>query len=68
MPAHRAWYNEYMKDDQFDKLFKYIEERFDSVAHELSEIRGDIRMLMNTPDDIAKRLDVTESEQVARDA
>lgn len=42
-----TWYNNYMSEDQFTKLFKYVEEmrsemneRFDSVDKETGDIRG----------------------------
>lgn len=58
-----------MNDDQFTKLFKYIEEfrtevntRFDETAS-----RDSMDRLVNILDGFLKRLDDNETEQSARD-
>lgn len=63
-------YNSIMNDDQFTKLFKYVEQRFDSVETKLDakSDKADIQQLMNTIDAFIKRLDDAEIEQVSRDA
>lgn len=57
-----------MSDDQFTKLFKYIEEfrhetnaRFDSLESEVASLRS-------IPDQVASRFYHIETEQVARNA
>ncbi len=57
-----------MNDDQFTKLFKYIEEFRGDMTSELAEVRDDIRGLRDAPDVVAKRLDGSDVKQVARDA
>lgn len=57
-----------MSDDQFTKLFRYIEEFRGDMTSELAEIRNDIRGLRDAPDVVAKRLDDGDVEQAARDA
>ena len=59
-----------MSDDQFIKLFKYIEDfrsevnqRFDETAS-----KSALENLTNTIDAFVKRLDNTEVEQASRDA
>jgi GH18 family chitinase len=63
-------YNKGMSDNQFTKLFKYVEEfrsevntRFDGTASQVSLDR-----LTNTIYGFVKRLDDQEIEQVARDS
>ena len=59
-----------MNDDQFTKLFKYVEKRFDGVEEKLDSKsdKADIHQLMDTIDAFIKRLDDSEIEQVSRDA
>lgn len=59
-----------MSEDEFTKLFKYIEEfrsevnrRFDNTAS-----KSNMDHLVNTLDTFLKRLDANETEQLARDA
>lgn len=56
-----------MNDDQFTKLFKYIEDFRGEVAGEFVEVKTEIRNLKDAPDVIASRLDSEEAEQAARD-
>lgn len=57
-----------MNDDQFSKLFKYMEQRFDAIDRRFDMVDERIMHLVSTLDAFAKRLDDTEIEQVARDA
>lgn len=59
-----------MNDDQFTKLFKYIEQRFDTIENELKEKASQTSLdrLTNTIDSFVKRLDDQEIEQDARDS
>lgn len=57
-----------MKDDQFDKLFVYMQGEFGAVHAELADIRGDIGQLRAAPDDMAKYISDNDTEQAARDA
>lgn len=59
-----------MNDDQFTKLFKYIEdfrtetnERFDATAG-----KDDLEHLRNTMDDFIRQITDNNTEQAARDA
>ncbi|MDZ7786311.1 MAG: hypothetical protein U5L95_04290 [Candidatus Saccharibacteria bacterium] len=58
-----------MSDDQFTKLFQYMEERFDEVGKKLDEKASQVSLdrLTNTIDGFVKRLDEIETEQAARD-
>jgi nitrate/nitrite-specific signal transduction histidine kinase len=59
-----------MQEDQFTKLFKYIESFRKEVNNKLDEkaSQASIDKLINTIDGFVKRLDEVESEQLARDA
>lgn len=59
-----------MSEDQFTKLFVYVQEQFTEVRRELSTkaSQESIDRLTNTIDSFVKRLDTTEVEQAARDA
>lgn len=59
-----------MKEDQFTKLFKYIEQFRAEVNTKLDEkaSQASIDKLINTIDGFVKRLDEVESEQLSRDA
>lgn len=59
-----------MSEDQFTKLFKYMQNQFDSVNQKLDEksSQKSLDKLTNTIDNFVKRLDDTEIEQVSRDA
>lgn len=61
-------YNKYMNDDQFDKLFKYIEDFRKEVNDKFEETNNRIDHLTDTIDAFIKRLDDFETEQAARDA
>ncbi len=58
-----------MNDDQFTKLFKYIEQRFGDIETKLDQKASQYSMdrLINTLDGFLKRLDDIETEQSARD-
>ena len=59
-----------MSEDQFTKLFKYMQGQFDSVNEKLDEksSQKSLDRLTNTIDSFVKRLDDAEIEQVSRDA
>ncbi len=58
-----------MDDDQFTKLFKYIEEFRAEVTQKLDEkaSQKSLDNLINTIDGFVKRLDDVETEQAMRD-
>jgi len=58
-----------MNDDQFTKLFKYIEAFRSEVNTKLDQkaSQDSMERLLNTLDGFLKRLDVIETEQSARD-
>lgn len=58
-----------MNNDQFTKLYKYIEEFRSEVNNRFEETasRDSIERLVNTLDSFLKRLDDNEIEQSARD-
>lgn len=56
-----------MSEDQFTKLFKYMEKRFDEVNARFDIIEQRIDNLTNTIDAFVKRLDDFEIEQASRD-
>lgn len=58
-----------MNDDQFTKLFKYIEEFRSEVNTKLDQkaSQDSMERLLNTLDGFLKRLDDIETEQSARD-
>lgn len=59
-----------MNDDQFTKLFKYIED-FRSETNDnfgKTASRDDLEHLKNTMDDFIARITDSETEQAARDA
>lgn len=59
-----------MNEDQFLKLFRYIEDFRGEVIEKLDKKaeRADMESLTNTIDRFLKRLDDNETEQAARDA
>ncbi len=63
-----------MNDDQFTKLFKYMQEEFSKVHERLEYVetnmatKSSIDDLIGTIDSFVKRLDDAEVEQAARDA
>lgn len=58
-----------MSDDQFTKLFKYVEEFRREVNDKLDDkaSRSNIEMLTSSIDGFIRRLDDNETEQAARD-
>lgn len=58
-----------MNDDQFTKLFKYIEEFRSEVNTKLDDkaSRASMEQLISTIDGFAKRIDNNETEQASRD-
>jgi hypothetical protein len=52
-------------DDQWTKLFAYLEERFDGVHAEIQDVRDEVNGLRNTLDGIANRLDHDDTERTA---
>lgn len=63
------WYNLSMSEDQFTKLFKYVEDFRQEVNQKLDEkaSQSSLDRLTKTIDSFVKRLDDTEVEHVARD-
>lgn len=59
-----------MSDDQFAKLFKYMQEGFAGVNERLEKMatQESLDRLTNTIDSFVKRLDEFEVEQGARDS
>jgi hypothetical protein len=56
-----------MSDDQFTKLFKYMQQEFEKIHAELAEKADAVKVdrLLNAVDGIAKRLDIEEGERAA---
>ncbi len=59
-----------MSEDQFTRLFNYMQEQFDSIERKLDEkaSQSSVDRLTNTIDGFVKRLDISEIEQAARDS
>ncbi|MFO0971543.1 MAG: hypothetical protein U0520_04340 [Candidatus Saccharimonadales bacterium] len=57
-----------MNDEQFTKLFAYIEEFRSEVNQRMDDFDAKIDRLTNTLDKFAKRLDDHETEMLARDS
>lgn len=59
-----------MSEDQFTKIFKYMQAQFDLVNQKLDEksSQKSLDSLTNAIDSFVKRLDDTEIEQASRDA
>ncbi|HET8709059.1 MAG TPA: hypothetical protein VFL85_02130 [Candidatus Saccharimonadales bacterium] len=59
-----------MSDDEFTRLFKYMQERFDVVENKLDQkaSQSSVDNLIGAIDTFIRRLDTNESEQAARDA
>lgn len=59
----------YMSEDQFTKLFKYVEEFRAEMNTRLGEkaSQDSLDRLTNTIDSFVKRLDDSETEQASRD-
>lgn len=63
-------YNRIMNDDQFDKLFTYLQKldkRLQYVEENMAT-RDSIDNLINTMDDFIRRITDSEDDQAARDA
>jgi hypothetical protein len=58
-----------VSEDQFTKLFKYIETKFEEVNRKLDEkaSQKSVDNLINTIDGFVKRLDTYQTEQAMRD-
>jgi septal ring factor EnvC (AmiA/AmiB activator) len=58
-----------MSQDEFTKLFKYMENRFNSIDQKLDTkaSQDSVDRLTNTIDSFVKRLDNAEIEQASRD-
>ena len=58
-----------MNEDQFTKLFKYMQDEFNKVNDKLDQkaSQESLDRLVNTLDGFVKRLDDNETEQSARD-
>ncbi len=58
-----------MNDDQFTKLFSYVEQRFGDIEKKLDQkaSQDSMERLIGTLDTFLKRLDDNEIEQSARD-
>ena len=56
-----------MSEDQFTRLFNYMQEQFDSIERKLDEkaSQSSVDRLTNTIDGFVKRLDISEIEQAA---
>lgn len=63
-------YNKVMNDEQFTKLFKYMQDGFAEVNSKLDQksSQDSLDRLTGTIDSFVKRLDDSETEQSARDA
>ncbi len=57
-----------MNDDQFTKLFKYIEEFRHETNQRFDSLESEVTSLRSIPDEVASRFSHIETEQVARDA
>lgn len=57
-----------MSDDQFTKLFKYIEEFRHETNERFDSLESKVASLRSIPDQVASRFYHIETEQVARDA
>lgn len=59
-----------MSEDQFTKLFKYIEKRLDVIEDKLDQKadKVDVQRLIDTIDSFVKRIEDSDTEQAARDA
>jgi hypothetical protein len=58
-----------MSEDQFTKMFNYMQDQFDLVNKKLDEksSQESLNRLTDTIDSFVKRLDNSEIEQVSRD-
>jgi hypothetical protein len=53
-----------MSDDQFTKLFKYMEKRFNGVDTRFDEVNDRIDGVMNTLLELAKRQEINDEERL----
>lgn len=53
-----------MKTDEFDKLFKYMTERFDKSDEAVENIRVDVQKLTSLVDDFTNRQITDEDERL----
>ena len=53
-----------MQDDRFDKLFSYMEKRFDAIETKLDAKadKADVDHLINTMDDFIRRITDSDTE------
>ncbi|HVU59574.1 MAG TPA: hypothetical protein VHC98_01930 [Candidatus Saccharimonadales bacterium] len=53
-----------MSADEFTKLFKYMEERFDRIDERFEDTNGRIDQILNAVDALAKRQGIDEEERL----
>ncbi len=53
-----------MSADEFTKLFKYMEERFDRIDERFEDTNGRIDQILNAVDALAKRQEIDEEERL----
>jgi hypothetical protein len=58
----------YMTDSQFDKLYKHMTERFDSLHDEVGEVKREVKGIYSHLDQIRALLDTDELERGAQSA
>jgi len=63
----QKWYNWPMNDDQFTKLFNYMEKRFDEVSERFSQQDKRFDELTNLIDGYASKIDSYAQEMAAMD-
>ncbi len=54
-----------MSEDQFNKLFKYMQKEFKSMHEEISEVKGDVFRYSNAVDAFAKQSETYMQEMLA---
>ena len=57
-----------MNDDQFTKLFKYIEGFRQETSNRFDIIESEVISLQSIPDEVASRFSHMQDEQAARDS
>ena len=55
-----------MTDNQFDKLYKHMTKRFDSLHNEIVDVKSEVRGIYNHLDEISELLDTDEIERGAQ--
>jgi hypothetical protein len=55
-----------MTSDQFDKLYKHMTERFDSLHDEVGDVKNEVRGIYSHLDEIRGLLDTDELERSAQ--